>query len=467
MTEPNSTDTREDLEDMTPEEIPDGNGPDLDNGPDAPETINERLKNICARIAKAIDEYQRTFFQSQQWQILQQTFPGITEEQGLNISFMADDIIDYLPELEEIIKEREAETGKPITASDLFAGIEFVNEEKDRPGPCLLEDFLETAQELRQTRTPHRKAGRKKKQPYNDPLEIKRATYRPLLNSSLTNGLMRLTARDFEPTKSGTTAYYTDPKGRKYTIDQFDKLMGNLDTSAKKILVAAILYLTEQNFFRGGINNINPTALIPFIDYGEVCGYSLTPRTMETKEEQEKENRRVNDRKKDLRKMIRRDLSDLEKIKGTVERTQGDRAGEYAEVRIISSHRIVNDIIKVNFDIDFARHIVNAYQMQFPLILFRIDNRKPNTYAIGWKLAFHNSMDSNFMKGTDCTLSVKTLLGAAPEIPTMEELADRGQRNWKDKIKRSLEASLNELISLYPLITKWVYRDAAGTRYNA
>lgn len=154
MTEPNSTDNREALEDMTPEEIPDGNGPDLDNGPDAPETINERLKNIFARIARAIDEYQRTFFQSQQWQILQQTFPGITEEQGLNISFMADDIIDYLPELEEIIKEREEETGKPITASDLFAGIELLNEEKDRPGPCLLEDFLEAAQELRRSRIP-------------------------------------------------------------------------------------------------------------------------------------------------------------------------------------------------------------------------------------------------------------------------------------------------------------------------
>lgn len=468
MTEPNSKDNREALEDLTPEEIPEDNGPDLDNGEEDLGIIAEKLRNIYARITRGVEEYKRVFFQSQQWQILQQTFPGITEEQAISISFMVDDIIDYLPEIREAIEKREKKTGRPITASDLFAGIEYVNEEKDRPGPCLLEDFLEEAQDLRQTRIPSRKAGRKKRQPYNDPVKLKEAEYVTMLNSNLTNGLQRLTLRDFEPTKSGTKAYYTDPKGQKYAVDQFNKMLGNLDVSAKKIFDLAMGYLTTQNYFRGGISSIEPTVLIPFIDYGEKNNCVLTPRVMETPEEQEKEDKRVNERKKDLRKKLRRDLTDLSNIHGAAEKTTGDKSGEYRFLRFISSHGIENDIIKINFDIDFARKIIRSgFLMQYPTILLTIDNRKPNTYAIGRKLALHNSIDNNFFQGTDCTLSVKTLLGEAPEIPTIEELADRGQRNWKDKIKRPLESSLNELITLYPLITKWEYRDAAGARYNA
>jgi hypothetical protein len=155
MTEPNSKDNREALEDLTPEEIPEDNGPDLDNGPEDEQEegdFSAKLKSLYDRILAAAEEYHRVFFQSQAWDILQKTFPGITEEQAISISFMADDIIDYLPEIQEAIEKREKKTGKPITITDLLAGIEYVNEEKDRPGPCLLEDFLEEAQQIRKDR---------------------------------------------------------------------------------------------------------------------------------------------------------------------------------------------------------------------------------------------------------------------------------------------------------------------------
>lgn len=155
MTEPNSKDNREALEDLTPEEIPEDNGPDLDNGPkDEQEEgdFSAKLKSVYEKVIAAAEEYHRVFFQSQQWEVLQKVFPGITEEQGINISFIADDLMEYLPEIQEAIEEREKKTGKPITITDLLEGIEYVNEEKDRPGPCLLEDFLEEAQQIRKDR---------------------------------------------------------------------------------------------------------------------------------------------------------------------------------------------------------------------------------------------------------------------------------------------------------------------------
>ena len=105
--------------------------------------------------------------------------------------------------------------------------------------------------------------------------------------------------------------------------------------------------------------------------------------------------------------------------------------------------------------------------MQFPRALFAHDNRKPNAYNIGWKIAFHNGLDQNHAAGTECTLSVKSLLEAAPEIPTIEAIKARGQRNWKDKIKKPLEIALDENITV-GYLSKWEYRDPnTGDTYTA
>lgn len=313
------------------------------------------------------------------------------------------------------------------------------------------------AEIIRQARAAKSQKKKRKKGEYIDPLGLKTADYLPLLNGNLTNGLMRLTARDFTPNEKGTTAYYTGPDGHVYTIEQYNKLLGSLETSTKKIFDAAILYLTGQNHNRG-TKNINPTVLIPLTDYGEKNGYQLTPRTMDTKEEQEKENNRVRERIKEFRRRCKRDLSDIEKITYTAEEATGRNAGNYVKMRIISSHGISNGVIKINFDIDAARYLVNGGPMYFPLILFAIDNRKPNTYSIGRKLALHNSIDNNYWQGTNNTLSIKKLLNQLSDLPTKQELDDTGQRNWKRRIKKPLENALNDLIDPYPYIKKWEYR---------
>ena len=288
--------------------------------------------------------------------------------------------------------------------------------------------------------------------------------YLPMFNGRLSNELMQITIKGLRLdgfTKNATittNVTITTKDGHKITIERFDKLQGLLSTSAKKILDTALLYLTSGNFYRCKRSSITPTVEIPLIEYGEACGYQLTPQKMDTPEEQAKENRRVNERIKDLKKNVRRDLHDISSILWTGEETRGRNKGNYKEMRIISSHSISKGLIRINFDVEAAVYFVNAYIMQYPTALLKHDNRKPNAYVIGHKMAFHNSNDQNRAAGTDSTLSVKSLLAAAPEIPTIDDIKARGQRNWKDKIKKPLEIALDENISV-GLISKWEYRD--------
>ena len=256
-----------------------------------------------------------------------------------------------------------------------------------------------------------------------------------------------ITKKAIIPTRNGQIA-----------INHFDDLRKALSTSAKKILNTAIVYLTDSNYYK--TSNANPQIEIPLIEYGEACGYQLTPRTMATPEEQAKENKAAQTRIKNFKKSIRRDLDDISDTRWTATVNTGRNKGDYASMSIISSHRIINGKITINFDIDAARFLVNAYVMQHPTALLKVDNRNPNAYAIGFKIAQQNSNDNNAIRGTDNTLSVKSLLAAAPEIQTIEELQERGQRNWKDKIKKPLEMSLQELINA-GVLTRWEYRDPA------
>lgn len=289
--------------------------------------------------------------------------------------------------------------------------------------------------------------------------------YLPMLNGSPSNELMQITTKGLRPDGFTKNATITTKDGHKITIERFDKLQGLLSTPAKKILDTALLYLTSGNFYRGKRSSITPTVEIPLIEYGEACGYQLTPQKMDTPEEQAKENRRVNERIKDLKKNVRRDLRDISSIVWSGEETRGRNKGDYKEMRIISSHSISKGLIRVNFDVEAAAYFVNAYIMQYPTALLKHDNRKPNAYVLGRKLAFHNSNDQNRTAGTDSTLSVKSLLAAAPEIPTIDDIKARGQRNWKDKIKKPLEIALDENISV-GLISKWEYRDPRTTGHT-
>lgn len=285
--------------------------------------------------------------------------------------------------------------------------------------------------------------------------------YLPMLNGSPSNDLMQVTKRDFVSDGFTKKATITTRDGHKITVEHFDKLQGVLGTSAKKILDTALLYLASGNFYRGNRETVNPFVEIPLKEYGEANGYQLTPRTMDTPEEQEAENKRVRERTRELKKNLRRDLHDISDMVWSWEETRGRNKGDYKAIRLISNHGVEGGYIQVEFSATAAAYFVSSYIMQYPTALLRHDNRKPNPYIIGRKLAFHNGNDQNRAAGTANTLSVKSLLQATPDIPEYDTIVSRGQRNWRDKIKKPLEDALDENVAI-GLISKWEYRDPSS-----
>lgn len=288
--------------------------------------------------------------------------------------------------------------------------------------------------------------------------------YLPMLTGALVNDLMQVNTRGLTADKHTKKAVFTTKDGHKITIDHFDKLLRGLSTPAKKILNTSIMFLTATNYYNA--DRVTPIVEIPLIEYGERCGYQLTPRKMATPEEQAAENKAVDKRIKEFKKAVRNDLRDIKEQSWTAAITKGRNTGDYKDMTIISSHGIINGQIRIVFDMDAATFLVNGYVMQHPMALLAVDNRNPNAYALGYKIAQHNSMDTNAAKGTNNTLSVESLLAAAPEIQTIDDLKAKGQRNWKDKIKRPLENALNELVKVR-VLNRWEYRDpATGTTYT-
>lgn len=389
---------------------------------------------------------------------------------GRRLREMMEGVASIMPFIPALIRDLaglmpyiQSELEKPVYDGRTFSDIyrEGIDPETGEPKPDSL--YLKLITDARAARDA--KSAREKI-PFTDDLGLKTADFLLLLNEDITNDLMRLTMRDFVKDKTGEQLIYETSKGHVYTIKTPGKMHNILTVSTKKILDAGILYLTFTNFYRGSQERVNPTVQIPLIDYGEANGYILTPQKMDTAEEQEKENRRVKERIKELKNNIRRDLTTLENLTWTGVIKKGKNKGDYFNISIISSHSIRDGIIRINFDIDAARCLVNSFVFPYPKVLFKHDNRKPNSYSIGRKIALHNAMDNNYERGTDCTLSVERLLNAAPEIPSINELQSRNQRNWKDKIKKPLESALNDNVEI-GLLSKWEYRNTkTGATYT-
>lgn len=279
--------------------------------------------------------------------------------------------------------------------------------------------------------------------------------YLPMLNGYPTNDLMTMSSNRME--RDGFTHKATFTKGgHTITVNDFSQLVGAIGTSAKKIMDTGVAYLTAFNFYKS--DNVNPTVAIDLMDYWRAQRLHVDPLPMVSEEEQRKEQARVSATIKKLKQAVKSDIENLMELawegKGT-----GQNRGDFSKYKFISSYRVRGTTLFLNFDVDIAKYLVHAYQMQWPPALLLHDNRDPNSYAIGRKLALHHSMDSNAIRGTENTLSVESLLKEAPEIVTFEKLTAKGRRDWKKQIKEKLELALNKNITTAPLLKRWEYRD--------
>ena len=287
--------------------------------------------------------------------------------------------------------------------------------------------------------------------------------YLPMLNGYPTNELMAISTTKLEA--DGFTGKATFTKGgHTITVRDFNDLVGAVGVSAKKVMDTATAYLTFGNYYKG--TTVNPTATIPLMEYWRAQGLPVDPEPKETEAEQRKEQARADNYIKRLKSFLKADLENLKRLEWEGKGT-GRNRGDFAKYSFISSYRVKGTTLYVNFDIDIAKYLVQAYVMQWSPALLRHDNRDPNGYVIGRKLLLQHSMDSNAAAGTDNTLSVKTLLAEAPDIISYEELQAKGRRDWKKQIKEKLELALNKNISTANLLSRWEYRSpTTGTTYT-
>ena len=287
--------------------------------------------------------------------------------------------------------------------------------------------------------------------------------YLPMLNEAASNDLMGISRQGLEIDNFTHRALFTKD-GHVITVKNFDELMKLVGVGGKKLWDTSVLYLTAQNFYKG--ERVSPSITIDLMDYWRAQGYEVDARPTTTEEEAQAERERIVNLKKRLKREINDNMEALRAMSWD-SRGTGQRRGDRRNYDYISGFTLRGDKLKVNFDIDIATALVHGYVMQYPTALLLHDNRDPNGYVIGRKLAYHHSMDSNAAVGTQNTLSVKSLLEEAPEIVSYEELVAKGRRDWKRLIKEKLEQALNKNISPAPLITRWEYRDpATGQTYT-
>lgn len=289
--------------------------------------------------------------------------------------------------------------------------------------------------------------------------------YLPILNDATTNDLMPISKKALTVDNFTHRATFTK-NGHTVTIKDLDDYIRVLGVGGKKLFDTGLLYLTAQNFYKG--ERVNPSVTLHLTDYWRAQGYEVDMRPTSTEEETKAERERVENLKKFLRGKLKEDLDNL-KCMGWEGHGTGRERGTFAKYSYVSSYRVRGDIAVITFDFEISKHLVSqGYLMQYPTALLLHDNRDPNGYVIGRKLALQHSMDNNAAVGTDCTLSVKSLLEEAPEIISYEELVSKGRRDWKKQIKEKLEQALNKNISPAPLLKRWEYRDpATGKTYTA
>lgn len=190
----------------------------------------------------------------------------------------------------------------------------------------------------------------------------------------------------------------------------------------------------------------NTTVSIPLRAYGKFRDIHVIPDTMETEEEQAKENKRVSDNLRNLRRTVRANLDNMQIIK-----FKGPN-GTGAAATLIPDYVVNNDYITVNLRQEFADAIVKEPIEYIPISIGKIPNKNQNSaniFNLALKLLERTTNFKNYRPGVDPDLlSVKTLLEAL-NAPTYKDLENRNDtRHWQKEIKDKLDNALETLYSI-------------------
>lgn len=240
-------------------------------------------------------------------------------------------------------------------------------------------------------------------------------------------------------------------------LDEFNKLTGKkFGVSADKLLKTIIARFTELNHTGHSTKKIRQTdIIIPLREYALRCGYDIEIHETATPEEAEREAKRAENKLKDARKKINRDL----RILYAASLSWSEKRGDYMDVRLIEGKGIRNGNIHVRLAQAFSEYLINCPLTKYPTALLAMDERNSNAYCMAVKMSTHYNMDNNQERGTAQLLKVKTLL----EYVKLPSLADckRLGKSWTERIKEPFELSLEKNVQ-DGILTDWRYSRPRG-----
>ena len=230
--------------------------------------------------------------------------------------------------------------------------------------------------------------------------------------------------------------------------------IAKLNPSTKKLLFRIQDIFTALNTYApDDTSMLTPEIKINLKDYAEACGIP------------------VDDKAKldNFRKKVKENVNILYEISIDGQEPAKAVKGQPADVRFRLFESIdtrgKGGCYSVALTMKFAAYLANSYLIQAPKGFYALPDNNPNCIAIGLKLCSHSSMRNNILQGTANIIGVKTLLEAASDIQSYEELKATNNRNWKRCIREPLEAAL-ELNVDCKVIREWYYCGSKGAKIS-
>ena len=287
-----------------------------------------------------------------------------------------------------------------------------------------------------------------------------------MYQGTATNKLKTVSVTNNKPTiedYSGNAVIETD--GLKILLEKYTTKKTGLRISTQKLIDYGIVKLTEVNNYKEKtVEKLTTGVCFPLKEYAKALGYDVTEKITETADEKKKEKKRIDRILEKVRNRVNEDLEVLYSMSLSWKEPKGGTKGksqDYADVRLLQAKSIQRGVVYIQFTEMMTSYLANAYVMQYPKSLFKLDERNPVAYQIGYKLALHNCIFNNVKKNTQGIIKVETLLNASGEIKTIESINETDPGHWDRRIKEPLEKALDYL-KQKNILEYWEYSNSKG-----
>lgn len=159
----------------------------------------------------------------------------------------------------------------------------------------------------------------------------------------------------------------------------------------------------------------------------------------------------------EMRRQVNADLKTLLNMRISFQKSS-NREQSMNDISLCKDVKIKNNIIFFTLSDDFFIIMKTMPVMHYPEKLFKINLKKnPNSYYFLKKISEHKKM--NYFKKNADTISVRTLLGCTPELPSYDEVVNTDRAVGR-RIIEPFERDMNELSDLL----RWEYCHASGAK---